>query len=577
MNAPGDGSVVTRFRVVFGWMLAVLFGAGVCWAARPAPKRPSQPARSAVVVVRPVQACPAADRAFAAARARYLSRLLQDGGVRADAADDAALDGVLAGRTVAMFVMPLQPTAAQLAALARFRARGGKCLVFYSASPALAAIMGVRLGTYKKAGRPGHYARVAFTGSPLQGGPSVFRQQSAGIFSAQPVPGQARVLAAWMDDAGRSTGDAAVLASSAGWWMTQVLLDDGDDVAKTKFVLSLVNAAVPGAWNEAAWAARRQARRVADWKYGARQRPRSGEIHAVWDHTGQGLYPGDWPRTMRLLKANGVTDLFVNVAGAGFAHYPSKILPVSPTCVARGDQLAACLTAARGTGVRVHAWVLCFNGSRATPARRAVFQKKGWRLKNHAGVETDYLDPTKPELRGQLLAACDEIVRRYAVAGIHLDFVRWYEGAANKPAASAARSITTFVTAANRRVKTARPNVLLTTAVLGTYPSCIRSVGQDWGAWIDAGLIDYAVPMNYTEDSARYGVYLARQCTTPQRAARIISGIGVTANESRLTPRQVVDQINLARRVGVAGVALFDLDDTLAVDVLPILRLGLFK
>lgn len=83
--------------------------------------------------------------------------------------------------------------------------------------------------------------------------------------------------------------------------------------------------------------------------------------------------------------------------------------------------------------------------------------------------------------------------------------------------------------------------------------------------------------MNYTEDNARYGVYLARQCTTPQRAARIISGIGVTANESRLTPRQVVDQINLARRAGVAGVALFDLDDTLAVDVLPILRLGLFK
>ena len=57
----------------------------------------------------------------------------------------------------------------------------------------------------------------------------------------------------------------------------------------------------------------------------------------------------------------------------------------------------------------------------------------------------------------------------------------------------------------------------------------------------------------------------------------IISGLGVTANESRLTPAQVIDQVNAARRAGMAGVALFDLDHTLVERFLPILRLGLFR
>ena len=51
----------------------------------------------------------------------------------------------------------------------------------------------------------------------------------------------------------------------------------------------------------------------------------------------------------------------------------------------------------------------------------------------------------------------------------------------------------------------------------------------------------------------------------------------MTANESKLSAAQVVDQINLARQAGFAGVALFDLDDTLVESIFPVLRLGLFR
>ena len=126
-------------------------------------------------------------------------------------------------------------------------------------------------------------------------------------------------------------------------------------------------------------------------------------------------------------------------------------------------------------------------------------------------------------------------------------------------------------------MRATRPRMWLTAAVLAGYPSCVSSVGQDWEAWIDQGLVDYAVPMNYFEDGAKYAAVVTRQANTRHRARHLISGIGVTANESVLSPVQVIDQVNAARRAWVAGVSLFDLDQTLAVRVFPVLRLGLFR
>ena len=112
--------------------------------------------------------------------------------------------------------------------------------------------------------------------------------------------------------------------------------------------------------------------------------------------------------------------------------------------------------------------------------------------------------------------------------------------------------------------------------MLGKYPACVASVGQDWVSWLDANLVDYAVPMDYTEDNARFETYLAQHASSKARARRTIVGIGVTANESRLDARQVIAQINLVRRHGLAGVSLFDLDRTLETDVLPYLKLGIW-
>lgn len=530
------------------------------------------PSRRPIVVIRPMEACPASDRGYAESLAKHIVTWLKDGGVSADMADDRALEATLAGRRLAYLVMPLTPNAAELGALKRFLLRGGRLCVFYSKSPELGALMGVNPGSYRK-GTPGSYEKIVFTCGPA-GAPAKIVQSSGGVFTAQPLSSRTKVYATWQDAAGRSTGVSAVLASAAGWWVTQVFGAEGDERAKKQFLLSVAGAAVPGVWHASAWVAHERGRVATITAYAKRQVRRPGEIHAVWDHTGTGLYPGDWARTMRELAAMGVTDLFVNVAGAGFAHCATPCLPGSSVLRGQGDQLAQCLAGARGTGVRVHAWVLCFNGSRAAAGEMAKFTRWGWRLRNRAGVLTEYLDPAKPAVRERMLAAVGDIARRYPVHGVHLDFVRWYEGTAKPP--EAARIITSFVGAARTRVKAVRPQAWLTTAVLASYPSCVTSVAQDWERWMDMGIVDYIVPMNYSEDNARYSAFLARQCRTPAHARKVISGLGVTANESRLGAVKVIDQIALARRAGCAGVALFDLDYTLMTQILPYLRMGMF-
>lgn len=295
------------------------------------------------------------------------------------------------------------------------------------------------------------------------------------------------------------------------------------------------------------------------------------EIHAVWDHTGRGLYPGNWSKTIKELKASHVTDLFVNVVGADFAHYPSAYRPKTATLTKYGDQLAACLAAAKGSGIRVHAWVVCFNLIRNDPKQLNLFRARGWRLKDKNGKLTTYLDPANAKVRSYVLSVVKEIRARYPVAGIHLDFVRFGDAAVKPP--NAAGILSQFVAEARRQVK--RP-MWLTTAVYGKYPACIASVGQDWPRWLKFDIVDYVVPMDYTEDESKFTAFLRQQAVKPQDAKRTIIGIGVTATGCNLSSKKVIRQITLARQYGFAGQALFDLDETLSLSILPALRRGVW-
>lgn len=511
------------------------------------------------------------DPGYYTSLAKHQERWLTDNGIAAKVVTPKEMPQALAKEKIAFLVGFERPTDDEMRTLGSYRARGGKLVVFYSSSPQLAQLMDVRPLGFAKAAYPGQWSRMTFASKFPEGVPASILQTSSVLQRVAPLPGKGRVMATWSDRSGKSTGDAAWVATAGGYWMSHVLLADGDENLKAQLLSALVGSVDSKQWNYAKFAARRAAADQALRTLALNQVPRKGEIHAVWDHSGCGLYPRNWPKTMQILQAAHVTDLFVNVAGAGFAHYPSDVLPRSKTLSDEGDQLAACLVAARGTGIRVHAWILCFSATRATSDRLEVFAKKGWRLKATNGKLTEYLDPSNPAVRSYVLSAIDEIQRKYAVHGIHLDFVRWGDTAV-KPA-NAADSVTRFVADARRRVK--RPK-WFTAAVYGKYPQCVKTVGQDWEGWVDANLVDYVVPMDYTDSKPKLLELLAVQGRSRKLAQRTIVGLGVTANESRLDARDVIEQINLTRKFGFAGVALFDLDTTLEKQILPYIRMGIW-
>ena len=503
--------------------------------------------------------------------AKHAQRWLSGEGVKSELVKPDGMAAAFKDAKIAFLVGFDEVSADEYKAISDFRAGGGRLVVFYSSSPRLAALMGVKLLGYTKASYPGQWSRMDFSAKYPEGCPKSILQTSTVLQRAEAIPGRTRVMATWSDRTGKTTGDAAWLSGAAGYWMTHVLLADGDEALKAQLLGSLVGSVAPRQWSYGKFKARKASDERFFRELAGKQTKRTGEIHAVWEHSGCGLYPGDWPATFRLLRKSGVTDLFVNVAGAGFAHYPSGVLPQSKTYSQEGDQLAACLAAAKGSGVRVHAWVICFSATRSSPETIADFRRRGWMLKSRDGADSEYLDPSNPAVRRRILSAIAEIQSKYRVDGVHLDFVRWYERAA-KPA-DAVAMVTRFV--AEARLKVRRP-AWLTTAVLGKYPACVDSVGQDWPGWIDSGIVDYVVPMDYTEDMAKFEQFVDQHAESKARARKTIVGIGVTANESRLTLPEVINQMRVARRRDVAGFALFDLDTTLEKQFLPYLKMGMW-
>ena len=626
----------------------------------------AQAAPAPVAVIQGCEAVAAGERRFALALARHVERWYSEAGVHAVLTDDADLTKALAGKKVAVLVYLAQPTSAQLSALTAFTGRGGKLIVCYSSSPALAAQMGMQTVGYQKGSTDGRWSQMRFAETRPQGVPDAIQQTSQNLFLVQPVQGRSQVLAWWYDRQGRKTPEAAWLSSPNGYWMTHVLSADGEAEAKGRLLLALAAAHDPSLWQPAAARVLQQARQIggpggvaglvavcgkaADperrlraltaaraaqrketeavqalsagkgyeaWLtayelktrmyevYGLLQSARQGEIRAVWDHSGRGLYPGDWPRTCRLLKDAGFSDLYVNVAGSAFAHYASGVLPRSRVFEEQGDQLAACLTAAKPLGLRVHAWLLCFSTEGATQDRLEIFRKRGWLLTNMDGSARPWLDPAVPEVRTYLVNAARELAVNYKTDGVHLDFVRYpdfvsslgptvktrFEKATGRRAADwpedvksgalralfigwRVEQVSDFVQTVRKVVRRGAPGKLVTAAVFGKYPSCLDAVGQDWESWVNIGLVDYVTPMNYTEDLAKFNEWLAQQTRTRKQALRVVPGIGVTAAESRLDAAQVLDQIQAVRRAGCPGFALFDLDTTLRQEILPVLRLG---
>ncbi len=330
--------------------------------------------------------------------------------------------------------------------------------------------------------------------------------------------------------------------------------------------------------------------------------PYTSSIRAAWVHLFDGRLKSaaSIASTLDELAAADVSHVIAQVARRHDAYYDSDVLPRTsdPTLAADLDVLQTLIDGAQARGMQLHAWISVAPswhdvyrdlpapaGWIATEHGRTAPESQRWVTRNATGTWSTYLDMGVPAVQDHVAAVVAEIVERYDVDGIHLDYVR-YEGADRgyNPAALAAYRRDTGATGtpaptdptftrwrrdqATQVIRRARDeidasgrDVTLSAAVIswGPGPSTPDLSGfrtsspytrtlQDWDRWARSGLVDLLLPMNYFRahvptEARWFSQWLAYERALSQGVdVAIVPGIGGYLNR----PVNVLDQIELA-------------------------------
>ena len=326
----------------------------------------------------------------------------------------------------------------------------------------------------------------------------------------------------------------------------------------------------------------------------------------------------------------GFNTLLVQVRGRGEAYYTSTIeprasaLPAGPPAF---DPLAYTIAEAHRVGLKVHAWVnvnlvasaatlptsrahvirrhpewamvpraLAGSLAKVPPASPAYLSGLSRWTRDAPEVEGIFLSPLTPEARAYSISVIRELAARYAVDGVHLDYMRFPNAefdysaraiaafrahvAPGLSAADRARlesgigtnplawttahpaawvafrqaGLTSLVEGLQRAVRDARPGALVSAAVFPNTGDARTNRMQDWPAWAARGWLDAVCPMIYTTDADEFAETV--EAVTGAVTVPVWAGIGAY----RLPASRAAENVRAARRLGAAGVLLFSYD-----------------
>ena len=364
--------------------------------------------------------------------------------------------------------------------------------------------------------------------------------------------------------------------------------------------------------------------------------PVPAEVRALWVTRASLTSVDAIQRMVASASAHGFNTLFVQVRGRGDAYYNRGVEARAPALTSQSDEfdpLAETLARAREAGLRVHAWMNVNFVSSATelPAARehVIYQHPEWLMvareiapelipidarspeylgrlarwtrANSDSVEGLYVSPIHAGAHDYAASIVADLVQRYAVDGLHLDYVRYpradfdysreavrafaAEAAPQVPAADRARvaaleeldpyawpeafpeqwrlfrqsRLTALVTRLRSTAVRIRPDVIVSAAVGPDAEAAIVDTFQDWRTWLDNGFIDALCPMAYTRDSAVFSDQI--------RAVRALAGskpVWAGIGAYRLSAPETIANISVARRLGATGVVLFSYDSLVA-------------
>ena len=329
------------------------------------------------------------------------------------------------------------------------------------------------------------------------------------------------------------------------------------------------------------------------------------EYRAVWLTTIENL---DWPKTLvkssadiarqqqelcavlDSLKELNVNTVLLQTRVRGDVIYPSDIEPFSHVLTGvEGknpgyDPLAFAIEECHKRNMQLHAWIVTMPLGKdvhiARQGKMALSRKKRDLCTHYRGAW--YMEPGNPKTKDYLVEIVKEIVEKYDVDGIHLDYIRYPDRTAGYPDASLHKkhgkghslaawrrdNITRIAREVYESVKSVKPWVRVSCAPLGKYDNLTRYNSLGWDArnavfqeaqnWMRDGIMDILFPMLYFNGNNFYP--FVRDWQENSYGRHVVPGIGIY----RLVPEyggwpvvEIKRQMETSRTAGTAGTAMF--------------------
>lgn len=333
------------------------------------------------------------------------------------------------------------------------------------------------------------------------------------------------------------------------------------------------------------------------------------EIRAVWLDRGTIVRAGSKAGLAQIfdrLAQAGINTVFFETVNAGYTIYPSQVAKEQNPLIRGWNPLEEAVKLAHERDMELHAWVWTFaaGNQRHNEILNLNPNYPGPVLAAHpdwanydnlgnmipVGQSKPFFDPANPEVRQYLLKLYEEIVTKYKVDGLQLDYIRYpfqdpsagrtygYGKAARaqfqqltgvdpvnispsqadlwqKWTKFRTEQVDSFVAQVSQQLRQKQPNLILSVAVF-PMPELerIQKIQQNWETWARRGDVDLIVPMTYALDTSRFQRLAQPWIASKQLGATLlVPGIRLLS----LPTIGAFDQLQLVRDLPVSGYALF--------------------
>ena len=319
------------------------------------------------------------------------------------------------------------------------------------------------------------------------------------------------------------------------------------------------------------------------------------EIRAVWLATIGGI---DWPRTKatdsysiqrqkqelcamldKLQRAN-INMVVMQTRIRGTVIYPSSIEPWDDCLTGKYgqhpgyDPLQFAIDECHRRGMEFHAWLVAIPLGELKKQKgygTSSIMRKHPKLCKTVGAEV-FMQPNANGTADYIAELCKEIILKYDVDGISLDYIRYpesvYRFKDNASASQKRENITRIVRRVHDVVKSIKPWVKLSSSPIGKYRdltryssigwNCYDAVYQDPQAWLRDNVQDMLFPMMYFRENHFYPFLFDWQ--EHSYGHPVAPGLAIyllDPREGRWTLNDVRAEMHTARNSNIGGMVFY--------------------